>query len=246
MCSDQPLRLITPQWPAPARVAAAVTSRTGGVSIGPWQSLNLGDHVGDDATAVAVNRQRLQQQLALPTIGWLQQSHGQRVVTPTATDRCADAAVTRDVLQPCAILSADCLPVLLCDRSGTVVAAAHAGWRGLATGILEQSVAAMGVAPTALLAWLGPAISQRHFEVGDQVRHTFMATDRAAASAFRSSRPGHWFADLYQLAQQRLSAVGVTAIYGGGECTFGQPDRYFSYRRDGTTGRMASLIWLRP
>lgn len=239
-----------PDWPAPANVHAWQTTRHGGVSAAPYASLNLGDHVGDDPRAVLANRQAVSVHARLPAEPlWLTQVHGTRVaVAGQDAQGCeADAAVARSVAGGggvAAIMTADCLPVLFCDEAGTVVAAAHAGWRGLAGGVLEATVAAMGAAPERVLAWLGPAIGPTAFEVGDEVRAAFVGQDGDAAAAFAPGAPGKWLANLYALARLRLGRIGVTRVYGGGECTFGQADRYFSYRREARTGRMASLIWL--
>ncbi|PKO63477.1 MAG: peptidoglycan editing factor PgeF [Betaproteobacteria bacterium HGW-Betaproteobacteria-17] len=237
--------MIRPDWPAPARVKCLMTTRAGGVSQAPWGSFNLGDHVGDDPAHVAANRARLGRQLPAEP-GWLRQVHSARVVElGREPDREADAALTRQAAQVCAVLTADCLPVLLCDRAGSVVAAAHAGWRGLAGGVLEATVAAMQVPPQGILAWMGAAIGPQAFEVGDEVRQAFVAQHAEASGAFvPQPAPGKWLADIYQLARIRLEHAGVQAIYGGGRCTFNEADHFYSYRRDGVTGRMASLIWL--
>ncbi len=236
--------LIRPDWPAPVHVRACMTTRVGGVSRAPWASFNLGDHVGDDPAHVAANRAQLGALLPAEP-AWLTQVHGTRVVELGCdTDYRADACVARAAGRVCAVLTADCLPVLLCDRAGRVVAAAHAGWRGLAAGVLEATVAAMRVPPGEILAWMGAAIGPRAFEVGDEVRAAFVAQHAAAASAFVSHAPGKWLADLYALARLRLGAVGVHAVHGGARCTFGEADAFFSYRRDGVTGRMAALTWL--
>jgi hypothetical protein len=223
-----------------------MTTRAGGVSDVPWASLNLGDHVGDDPAHVAANRARLRQQLPAEP-GWLKQVHSARVVElGRDTDREADASFTRETEQVCAVMTADCLPVLFCDRAGSVVAAAHAGWRGLADGVLEATVAAMQVRPAEVLAWMGAAIGPQAFEVGDDVREAFVAQHPEAAEAFLphpSAAAGKWLADIYRLARNRLNRIGVQAIYGGGRCTFSESDVFYSYRRDGVTGRMASLIW---
>ena len=235
---------ILPDWPAPARVKSLMTTRAGGVSQAPWASLNLGDHVGDDPAHVAANRARLRQSLPADP-GWLRQVHSARVVELGRDANLeADAAVARQPGQVCAVLTADCLPVLFCDRAGSVVAAAHAGWRGLADGVLEATVAAMQVAPEGILAWMGAAIGPQAFEVGDDVREAFVARHPEAAAAFAPHAPGKWLADLYRLARVRLDHAGVHAIYGGGRCTYQEADSFYSYRRDGVTGRMASLIWL--
>lgn len=241
------LDVLLPDWPAPPRVQALSTTRAGGVSVGPYQSLNLGDHVGDDPAAVDINRARLQGMLPAEPL-WLRQVHGTAVAdgdAPGAGPVEADAAVARRMGQVCAILTADCLPVLFCDRGGTVVAAAHAGWRGLLGGVLERTLAVMGVPPGAVLAWLGPAIGQAAFEVGDEVREAFVADDPGAISGFKAGPvPGKWRADLAGLARRRLARSGVSAVYGGAHCTYQDARRFFSYRRDGTTGRMGTFIWL--
>lgn len=239
---------LLPDWPAPPNVHALMTTRRGGTSAAPWDSFNLGDHVGDDPAHVAANRARLQHDLPAAPF-WLRQVHGTRVVVAQAgsVDAMpeADACVARVPGQVCAVLTADCLPVLFCDRQGTVVAAAHAGWRGLVQGVLEETVAAMRVPPGEIVAWLGAAIGPDAFEVGDEVRSAFVARHPEAGSAFVAApAPGKWHADLYTLARIRLAAVGVHAVWGGGRCTYRERDDFFSYRRDGLTGRMAALVWL--
>jgi purine-nucleoside/S-methyl-5'-thioadenosine phosphorylase / adenosine deaminase len=240
---------MVPQWRAPAGVHAAFTLRAGGVSRSPFDSLNIAAHVGDDPPAVAENRRRLHERLGLPGEPvWLEQVHGQRVVDldrQTSRDALgpADAAVTRTPGRICAIQVADCLPVLLAAEDGAVIGAAHAGWRGLAGGVLEATVRAMQTPAPTLLAWLGPAIGQAHFEVGDEVRATFLSADGGASSAFVPNARGRWQCDLYALAKRRLAALGVRAIQGGAWCTYADPGRFFSYRRDGRCGRMAALIW---
>jgi len=239
--------MIYPDWPAAAHVKAATTTRTAGVSKGPYESLNLADHVGDAAEAVRRNRLFLQDQLNLPgRPNWLNQVHGDTVVDAANLGErpCADASFTDKTQVVCAVLTADCLPVLFCDRGGTRVAAAHAGWRGLAGGVLESTVRALDTEPGRLMAWLGPAIGAGAFEVGGEVRQAFVEQHAEAAEAFLARPHGHWLADLYQLARIRLRTTGVSALYGGGFCTFSDRQRFYSYRRDGVTGRMASLIWL--
>lgn len=239
---------VAPDWPLPPGVHALQTTRLGGCSDGPWRSFNLGAHVGDDPARVAANRDLLASRLPSIPI-WLNQVHGTAVldadseVSEVSGVPTADAAVARKVGRVCVVMTADCLPVLLCDRSGTVVAAAHAGWRGLRAGVLEATVAAMKVPPSGLTAWLGPAIGPAAFEVGAEVRAAFVADDPAAADAFVRGAGDRYLADLYRLARQRLQGAGVTAIHGGGACTFGDPEHYFSFRRDGVAGRMATLIW---
>ncbi len=245
MATRKTPELIRPDWPAPERVKAVSTTRVGGVSDGPWASLNLGDHVGDVAERVAQNRRRLCAALGLSDEpGWLEQVHGTRVRVAGDPHSCADAAVEDRPGRACVVMTADCLPVLLCDRDGTRVAAAHAGWRGLLGGVLEATVDAFGRPPARMMAWLGPAIGPRAFAVGDEVRHAFVAERAGDARRFRARRDGRWLADLYGLARDRLGALGITQVSGGDRCTYSEPDTFFSYRRDGISGRMASLIWL--
>lgn len=237
---------IRPDWPAPRRVRSASTTRIGGVSAGPWRGLNLADHCGDAPADVQENRDLLCRALELPAGPvWLEQVHGRGVRRLPSPPEPADAVWTTAPGVACTILTADCLPVLLCDSGGEVVAAVHAGWRGLAAGVLEATLQALPVQPARLMAWLGPCIGSDAFEVGEDVRTAFCSGDPLAASVFRpAKRPAHWFADLGQLARNRLRAAGVDAIHGGGWCTFSDPSRFFSYRRDGRTGRMATMIWL--
>jgi hypothetical protein len=237
---------IVPDWPAPANVRAFSTTRSGGVSQGRYASLNLAQHVDDDQRSVAANRETLRRDLQLPAEPcWLQQCHGTTVVEIPATGTSqADASVARQPGQVCAVLTADCLPVLMCDRQGERVAAAHAGWRGLAAGILQATLATMQADPAGILVWLGPAIGPRAFEVGEDVYLAFTRQNAAMEPAFSPSSPQHWYADLYRLAQISLQASGVQHIFGGHWCTWTDRQRFYSYRRDGVTGRMASLIWL--
>lgn len=277
---------ITPDWPAPSQVKAAATLRTGGVSEGPFSSLNLGSHVGDDPGAVAENRRLLRTALALPTEPlWLNQVHGIDVLDVGSyrrgedsanfaagsesngagiktsgvhhaaadamqelpmTDKAptADASVAFGAGAVCAVMTADCLPVLFCDTGGTRVGAAHAGWRGLAGGVLGATIRALDVPSSQLMAWLGPAIEQDAFEVGGEVREQFVQLDARNSAAFQVNARGRWQADLYQLARNELARLGVTAVYGGGFQCFADSKRFFSYRRENRTGRMASLVWL--
>lgn len=241
--------LMLPEWPAPAGVRAAFTLRAGGVSRPPFDTCNIAAHVGDDPQAVGENRARLRASLALPAEpAWLEQVHGQRVVdldrqTALGALGPADAAVTRTAGRVCAIQVADCMPVLFTATDGSVVGAAHAGWRGLAGGVLEATVRAMRTAPRELLAWIGPAIGQAHFEVGEEVRTAFLEGDAGAAAAFIANDRGRWQGDLASLARRRLEALGLIRIYGGGWCTYTDPLKFFSYRRDGRSGRMAALVW---
>lgn len=238
---------IFPDWPAPPNVRSLVTTRIGGASSGAYASLNLGDHVGDDPVAVAENRARIVARIRARPV-WLSQVHGTTVVDAAACLESetpeADAAFARSAGVACAVMTADCLPVLLCDHPGRVVGAAHAGWRGLLGGVLESTIAAMNVPGEQLLAYLGPAIGPQAFEVGDEVRSAFVAASANASAAFRPVRDGKWLADIYLLARQRLAGMGITRVYGGTCCTVADNERFFSYRRDGQTGRMASLIWL--
>ncbi len=239
--------LIRPDWPAPGNVNALVTTRLGGVSPAPYNSLNLGDHVGDQPENIAANRRLLINTADLPdTPLWLRQTHSTQVIDSHhwQMDIEADAIISTEINRVCAVMTADCLPVLLCDKQGRQVAAIHAGWRGLCDGIIEEAVAQLGGAPEDLLAWLGPAIGPAKFEIGPEVRDAFIAYSADAAAAFQAGKPGHYLADIYQLARQRLNAKGIRQIYGGDICTVSQPEKFFSYRRDGVTGRMASLIWL--
>jgi YfiH family protein len=238
---------IIPNWPAPQHVRACSTTRHGGVSAAPWDSLNLGGHVGDVETHVTQNRQRLVEQLALPAMPqWLDQIHGQAVARLPARDSLprADAAITRESGVVCAVMTADCLPVLFCSKDGSEIAAAHAGWRGLCNGVLEQTLLQFHCPASDIHAWLGPAIGPQAFEVGIEVRSAFMAHDSRAECAFRSVGD-KYFADIWLLARQRLQAAGVHSISGSTRCTLTERDDFFSFRRDGATGRMATLIWLR-
>lgn len=241
--------LLDMNWELPRGVRAACTTRLGGVSQGPWDSFNLATHVGDDLAHVAANRARLRELLKLdvePT--WLNQVHGTAVKNLdgapfSPTPFTADAAIASRAGAACVVMVADCLPVLFCSRDGQSIGAAHAGWRGLAEGVLERTVAALSVPAGELRAWLGPAISQEHFEVGSEVREEFLKADRAASSRFRMNARGRWQADLAGLARLRLASLGVTNVSGGTWCTYADRDRFFSHRRDGKGGRIAALIW---
>lgn len=248
--------IIIPDWPAPANVRSCITTRTGGVSQAPYESNNLALHVGDNPEDVRRNRQFLSESLQLARQPqWLEQIHGVKVVTARDDERVrtADGSYTLEPGQACVVMTADCLPVLLCDERGTQVAAVHAGWRGLAKGILERALDRFSCPASQLLAYLGPAIAQPHFEVGIDVLEVFFRAARSPlhsdeiAAAFKpSQRPMHFYADIYALARAELSALGVEAIYGGDYCTYADAERFYSYRRDKITGRMASLIWLQP
>ena len=240
------LQFLEPDWPAPARVRAFMTTRSGGVSAGTYASFNLATHVGDDEAAVAENRRRLRSALQLPSEpAWLEQVHGIDVaVLPRSAARPADASVSFERGEVCAVMVADCLPIFLASRDGDRVGLAHAGWRGLAAGVVEAAVTALDCDPGKLVAWLGPAIGPAAFEVGPEVREAFTVHDPAAAAEFRLGRDGRFLADLPALARRRLAACGVTSVSGGTHCTYSDPARFYSYRRDGATGRMAALAWL--
>nr|WP_154324629.1 purine nucleoside phosphorylase YfiH [Pantoea sp. 201603H] len=239
--------LIIPDWPAPANVQACSTTRWGGASKAPWDSLNLGSHVGDNLTDVENNRETLIALAGLPSMPvWMEQVHGTDVLRlndslPESVR--ADAAWTRQSGVVCAAMTADCLPVLFCSDDGTQVAAAHAGWRGLCAGVLEATIRNFDCPVSSIHAWLGPAIGPNAFEVGVDVYDAFVAKDAQAALAFRAAGD-KYYADIWQLARQRLDAIGVHSVSGGGLCTVSQPDNFFSWRRDGVTGRLASLVWL--
>lgn len=249
------VNFIEPDWPAPKNVKALQSTRLGGVSAFPYESLNLGAHVEDSDVSVRENRKRLQELLPNPPL-WLQQVHGISVVTEQMGRRCpeADASITQKTNEVCTVMTADCLPVLLCDEAGTQVAAVHAGWRGLADGILEEAISQFKCGPNSILAWLGPAIGPYAFEVGESVYEAFCLKNSSASECFvkqndlpRADGKGaekKWHADIYALAKLRLKASGLSKIYGGDYCTFTDEERFFSYRRDGITGRMASCIWL--
>ena len=260
--------LIVPNWPAPKNVHALQTNRLNGVSLAPYDSLNLGSHVNDNTIHVAQNRQLLRQLLPIEPV-WLNQVHGINVLNLDDINAAkfdsvptADASFTSHKNVVCVTMTADCLPILICDSAGTHVASIHAGWRSLCDGVIEATIAKMATDSSQLLAWLGPAIGPDAFEVGSEVRAQFITQDAQAQAAFRPQaainpqtkqpQPEKWLGNIYQIAKQRLNKLGVTQIYGGGIsqnqseywCTFSQKDQFFSYRRDGITGRMATLIWL--
>lgn len=238
---------LTPDWPAPTNVRALATLRSGGASSGAYSSLNLATHVGDDRETVLHNRASLRAAAQLPAEPmWLEQVHGIQVWTGGASGQTptADASVARTPQQICTILTADCLPVLFCDLEGTCVGAAHAGWKGLAGGVLDATVKAMRVDPLSLMAWLGPAIEQEAFEVGPEVHDAFLARTSEHQSAFQVNERGRWQADIYRLARTELAKLGVARIFGGGFKSYADSDRFYSYRRDKITGRMATMVWL--
>lgn len=253
--SSSTLQLIEPNWPAPASVQAIISTRKGGHSVAPYHSANLGDHVGDDLSQVIRNRQILAQQTGIKHWQWLHQVHGTEVVhRACVNDRQSSSKITADGTysnikgQACSVLTADCLPVLLCDKGGSQVAAVHAGWRGLADGILNKAVQKFNVPGTEIMAYLGPAISSAHFEVGKDVYRVFQQSLGGSCKACFTLNPhkaNHYFADLYQLAKISLKKSGLTAVFGSDFCTYTDKEQFFSYRRDGVTGRMVSAIWLK-
>ncbi len=240
------LELIHADWPAPANVQAFTTTRAGGVSEGAYRGLNLATHVGDDEQRVRRNRECLQEQAKLPQAPqWLSQCHGDRVVPlPASTTQGFDAAYTTQAGTVCAVLTADCLPLLVCNRHGDEVAAIHAGWRGLHAGVIERCIAGFDSPASALLVWLGPAIGPQAFEVGREVYEAFCQGNAGNENAFMQTGAGHWHCDLYRLARNVLQRLGVEAVYGGDFCTFSDAERFYSYRRDGETGRIASAVWI--
>jgi len=243
--SALPREWIVPDWSAPPNVKAFVTTRAGGASRGPFASLNLATRVGDDPSTVERNREILRSHLPADPL-WLQQVHGAEVVDVESARPMvrADGAVARTRRTVCAALTADCLPVLLAARDGSVVGLAHAGWRGMSAGVIENTVAQMGVSPAEIVAWLGPGIGPRAYEVGPDVYDAFIPAMTGAATAFSSASEGRYFADLYQLARMRLAAAGIKEVGGGGWCTYSDSERFYSYRRERVTGRFATVIWI--
>lgn len=245
--STTPDIFITADWPAPSNVHAVTTTRIGGSSFAPYASFNLAEHVEDDAIAVTENRARLRELLLLPSDPvWLTQVHGNRMIDAADqnADRRADASMSNTPGIVCSVMTADCLPVLLCNTAGTRVAAAHAGWRGLLAGVIEQTIEAMQTDNDELMVWLGPAIGPQSYEVGAEVRETFLLINQASEAAFKPTGESKWLMDIYALARLRLGDMGITNIHGGDLCTYSDAERFYSYRRDGVTGRMASLIWM--
>ncbi len=246
--NDMEIQWLTPDWPVPPHIRAFSTTRLGGFSQQAFCSMNLGDHVGDDTVTVVRNRAALVAKLNLPNEPyWLKQVHRHKIIKVcdglSAVPE-ADGSFSRQPEQVCAVLTADCLPILFSDKAGTTVAAIHAGWRGLASGIIDAALEVLGVSYDSLLVWLGPAIGPAKFEVGDDVKAIFATKAYNTAPAFRSKTTNKWLLDIYELARCHLSYYGVKNIYGGDQCTYSQSDQYFSYRRDGLTGRMVSLIWI--
>jgi YfiH family protein len=246
MKPEQTLEFIKPEWKAPPRVKALCTTRYGGFSKSPYHSFNLALHVGDDDESVLRNRELLCDTLDILTEPcWLEQTHSTRVVNlEKDSNRLADAAITRQADTIAAVMTADCLPILLCNRAGTEVAAIHAGWRGLSDGVIEETVVDMQSPPEDLFAWIGPGISQQCFEVGDEVRDFFLSKNNSAEGRFIGNRPAHWLCDLSGLASDTLTRLEVTEIGGPKYCSYGDESLFFSYRRNAITGRMASLIWI--
>lgn len=248
MKKNIPSEWLIPDWNAPKNIRAIMTTRQGGFSQTSFDSMNLGDHVDDDPEAVEKNRAYLKKILDLSSAPlWLTQVHG--VTVANADDKhsrnvVADASVAHKIGSVCAVMTADCLPVLFCNQQGTAIAAAHAGWRGLHAGVLEQTVKSLNCPASEVMAWFGVAISVQHFEVGSEVRDAFISVQSEAAHAFiPSEHPDKWRADIYYLARLRLQAIGVTKITGGEACSYEDKERFYSYRREAKTGRMASLIW---
>ncbi len=241
------MAIFTPDWPLPNSVSAVSTTRNLGYSKAPYHQFNLATHVDDDSDSVKKNRQLLIEQANLPEAPrWLTQPHSDKVIHSNDWHSSieADACFTDQANHVCVIMTADCLPLLVCNQQGTEVAAIHAGWRGLANGIIANTLSKFSDKPTELLVWLGPAIGPKAFEVGQDVFDIFTQRDPQSALAFESTEADHYLADIYLLAKQQLSEFAITQVYGGDRCTFNEPDRFFSYRRDGETGRMASMIWL--
>jgi len=236
---------ISADWPAPANIKAGTTTRVGGVSQGQYTSFNLAQHVEDDISAVQQNRRRLTKWLGLSSEPrWLNQVHGCDVSTDDSPVSNADAIVTSVANNVCAVMTADCLPVLFCDQEGTCVAAAHAGWRGLAAGVIEHTLDKMPVSRDQILVWLGPAIGPDAFEVGSEVKDVFVEQNTDLAAAFRPRSEDKWLMDIYVAARILLMQLGIGNVYGGGFCTYAETERFYSYRRDRQTGRMVSLIWM--
>lgn len=239
--------LILADWPAPANIKAMTTTRLNGASQGAYASFNVASHVADNTEHVAENRRLLRERLSLPAEPlWLDQVHGNHVYQADQpnTSRQADAVTTQQIDAICAILTADCLPLLLCNQQGTEVAAIHAGWRGLASGVIDKTVECMSSTSAELMVWLGPAIGPRAFEVGPEVQQQFCVQQTDSQQAFKPSGKDRYFADIYQLARLNLARLGVRQIYGGEYCSYSDSEHFYSYRRDGQTGRMASLIWI--
>jgi purine-nucleoside/S-methyl-5'-thioadenosine phosphorylase / adenosine deaminase len=239
--------LIIPNWPAPNNIKAISTTRHGGYSLAPYAQLNLGSHVGDDPHLVEQNHEYITQSANLPEEPrWLDQVHGTTVINSQHwhQDIKADAVFSQHTDHVCAVMTADCLPILLCNQQGNTVAAIHAGWRGLAAGIIEKTLQTFSCEPSEIMAWLGPSIGPSQFEVGLEVYELFVANDPIASEAFKIKDPQHYLADIYLLARQRLQENNVEKVFGGDFCTVSDEERFFSYRRDGITGRMASMIWI--
>jgi len=240
------IETIQPNWQAPSTIHACCTTRRGGVSLAPYDAFNLGLHVGDRDADVIANRRLLREALALPSEPcWINQTHGVHAVTlEQDSNRDADAAITREPGKVAVVMTADCLPILVCNRAGSEVAAIHAGWRGLQTGVIEATIAALHSPAEQLLAWIGPGISQPSFEVGDEVYDAFIDRVANARSCFSANRPGHWLCDLAGLAESVLRTMGLTEVARAPFCSHADAALFYSYRREAVTGRMASLIWI--
>lgn len=241
------LEYIFPDWPAPNNIACVTTTRAGGYSTNTYNSLNLGLHVEDHEADVNKNRSLIKDDLQLPAEPiWLNQIHGTKVLNVSGEcpkNVTADAAYTNEIGVVCAVLTADCLPVLFCDQAGENIAVAHAGWRGLLNGVLENTIHALPVENNKIMCWLGPAIGPNKFEVGEEVVKEFVEKDARHKNAFQVQSNLKYLADIYQLAENILGFTGVQEMYGGKYCTYTEEEKFYSYRRDGQTGRMATLIW---
>jgi len=240
------LTIIKPDWPVAKHIHAFTSTRLGGVSQGIYHGLNLAHHVDDEPDAVQANRDLLQQQFHLPhTVKWLQQIHSTQAIAADTIENGtkADALYTNKANTICAVLTADCLPILVCNKQGDKIAAIHAGWRGLASGIIQTTLEKLAEPADHLLLWFGPAIGARHYQVGQDFYDTFLSISPMMQQAFKQTSPTHWHADIYALAKLQCEQLGIKHIYGGEHCTFADSTHFYSHRRDGTTGRMASLIW---
>jgi len=240
------ISIIEPDWPTPKNIKSIVSTRCGGVSSAPWDSFNLATHVSDDAKDVSENRRILVERAHLPTEPeWLNQTHSVDAIDlDQSENRDGDASITTQKNKVAVVLTADCLPLLVTNKQGTEIAAIHAGWKGLLEGVVIKTLLAMQSKPRDLMVWLGPAISQKHFEIGDEVKHQFCKKYHHAQTHFEAKPNNKWMANLYGLVRDQLAELAVTDIYGGDFCSYTDQHKFYSYRRDGETGRMASLIWI--